>query len=58
MASYGPSFLTPFYGPSTKLAGHENKKRGSITCHMDQANEANMMSIIYGFIVTGFVPRL
>ena len=44
-ASYGPSF----YGPSAKRAGHENKegkKRGSITCRTNRANEANEMFII------------
>ena len=33
-----------------KRAGHENKaekKRGSITCRTDRANEANKMFIIY-----------
>ena len=48
-ASYGPSFSPSFYGPSAKRAGHENKegrKRGSIPCSTDRANEANKMFII------------
>ena len=43
-------FFPFFYGPSAKRAGHENKegkKRGSITCHTDRANEANKMFIIW-----------
>ena len=49
-ASYGPSFSC-FYGPSAKSAGNENKegkKRGSISCRTDRANEANKM-LFYGF---------
>ena len=51
--SYGKlwtEFFPSFYGPSAKCAGHENKegkKRGSITCPTDQANEANKMFIIW-----------
>ena len=35
--------------PKLKVSGHENKerkKRGSITCHVDQANDANQIFII------------
>ena len=39
--SYGPSFYTAFYGSSAE----EGKKRGSITCRTDRANEANTMFI-------------
>ena len=49
-ASYGPSFFPSSYDPSAKLAGHENmeeKKRGSITCRTDRANEVNKMFIIW-----------
>ena len=53
-ASYGLSCFPSFYGPSAKRAGHENKegkKRGSITCHTDQANEAKkMICLLYGFV--------
>ena len=48
-ASYGPSFFLPF-GPRAKCTRHENKegkKRGSITCRTDRANEANKMFIIW-----------
>ena len=47
-ASHGPSFFLPFDGPSAKRAGDENtegKKRGSITCENDRANEDNKMFI-------------
>ena len=43
-------FFPSFYGPSAKRAGHENeegKKRGSITCPTDWANEANKMFILW-----------
>ena len=46
MANYGPSFFPSFYDPSAKRTGHEKKegkKRESITCRTDQANEANKM---------------
>ena len=49
-ASYEPGFFFPFYVPSAKCAGHENKegkKWGSITCCTDRANEANTMFIIW-----------
>ena len=49
-ASYGPSFFLIFYGLSAKRADHESKegkKRGSITCRMDRANEDNKMFIIW-----------
>ena len=47
-ASYAPSFFPFFLWP--KHAGHENKegkKRGSITCRTDRANEANKIVIIW-----------
>ena len=43
-------FFPSFYCPSAKRAGHKNKegkKRGSITCRTDRANEANKMFIIW-----------
>ena len=43
-------FFPSFYGPIAKRVGHENKegkKRGSITCRTDRANEANKMFIIW-----------
>ena len=49
-ASYGPSFFPSFYGPSAKRLDHEKqerKKRGSIACRRDRANEANKMFIIW-----------
>ena len=47
-------FLPSFYFPSAKCVGHENKelegkKRGSITCCTDLANEDNKM-LLYGFV--------
>ena len=38
-ASYGPSFFLPWK--------QGRKKRGSITCRTDRANEANKMFIIW-----------
>ena len=46
----GRVFFSSFYGLSTKRAGYENKegkRRGSITCRTDRANEANKMFIIW-----------
>ena len=45
-------FPPSFYGPRAKCASHENKerrKRGSITCRTDRANEANKM-LLYVFV--------
>ena len=51
MERFGPSFFPSIYASSTKIAGHENqerrKKRGSILCRTDLANEANKMFIIW-----------
>ena len=46
--SYGPSFSSSIYGPSTKRAGHisKGKKRGSITYSTDQENEVSKIFII------------
>ena len=48
------SFL---YGPGAKRVSRENKggkKRRSITCHTDRANEANKMFIIcMAFLIIG-----
>ena len=48
-ASYGPSFFLPFMAQvrSARAMKTRKKKRGSITCCMDRANEANEMFIIW-----------
>ena len=46
-ASYGPSFFLPFMAQVRGPWKQGRKKRGSITCHTDQANEANKMFIIW-----------
>ena len=46
-ASYGPSFFLPFMAQARRPWKQGRKKRGSITCHMDRANEANKMFIIW-----------
>ena len=48
-ASYGPSFFLPLW-PKREARGpwkQGRKKRGSITCPTDWANEANKMFIIW-----------
>ena len=48
-ASYGPSFFLPFMAQvrSVRAMKTRKEKRGSITCRIDQANEANKMFIIW-----------
>ena len=48
-ASYGPSFFLPFMAQarSARAMKTGRKKRGSITCHTDRANEANKIFIIW-----------
>ena len=54
-ASYGPSFFLPLMAQvrSARTMKTIRKKRESITCRTDRANEANKMFIIrclYGFV--------
>ena len=49
-------FFPSFYGPSAKRAGHENKegrKRGSITCRTEQADEDNKDVYCMAFYYSG-----
>ena len=54
-------FFPSFYGPSAKRAAMKNKgrkKRGSITCCTDRANEANKMFYYMALLIISVLKRV